>query len=199
MYHGQYNRGLYVDEYIHKTYFTDIKSGFFIEAGAFDGVVESSCLYFEENAGWKGINIEPSRHYKNLCLKRPNSINIKAALSDEAGFTTFCEVEPNHLGWGHIESANRETGYKETKVRVPSITFPMLVDMYDIEEIDLMVLDIEGAELSVLSTFKDSRIVPKVLCVEHSFVGIEEIKRCLGDLYRYDSQHFVNAYFIRNT
>src|ERR1700722_17301469 len=83
MYYGQgvgdYPR---VDEYIHKTFFNDVKNGFFVECGAFDGTIDSTCKFFEETMGWTGMNIEPVPYlFDKLIINRPNSINEKVALS----------------------------------------------------------------------------------------------------------------------
>ena len=36
------------------------KRGFFIEAGAYNGVELSNTLYFEKNLGWTGLLVEPN-------------------------------------------------------------------------------------------------------------------------------------------
>jgi len=44
------------------------KRGFFIEAGAYDGVDYSNTLYFEKTLGWTGILVEPNPFaFEGLC------------------------------------------------------------------------------------------------------------------------------------
>ncbi len=40
--------------------FKDQKTGFYIEAGAYDGEVFSNSLYYELKLGWKGLLVEPN-------------------------------------------------------------------------------------------------------------------------------------------
>ncbi len=40
--------------------FKDQKTGFFIEAGAYDGELFSNSLFYELKLGWKGLLVEPN-------------------------------------------------------------------------------------------------------------------------------------------
>jgi hypothetical protein len=53
----------------------NLHGGFFIEAGANDGVNQSNTLYFEKNLNWKGILIEPIPELAQQCKEnRPDCI-----------------------------------------------------------------------------------------------------------------------------
>jgi hypothetical protein len=55
--------------------------GFFIEAGAFDGIYESNTYFLEKWKGWKGILIEPIYENYILCKRsRSRSIVLNYAL-----------------------------------------------------------------------------------------------------------------------
>lgn len=61
--------------------FLDFKRGFFIEAGANDGVAQSNTLYFERYAKWGGLLIEPIPELAMKCkLNRPKCIVENCAL-----------------------------------------------------------------------------------------------------------------------
>lgn len=48
-------------------YLKEMTSGFFVEAGAWDGVYLSNSLFFEKERNWTGILVEPNKEaYKNL-------------------------------------------------------------------------------------------------------------------------------------
>lgn len=78
------------DYYLYKKIFKDYKNGFFVDVGAYDGLIFNNTLYFENNHGWKGINIEPNNHvFEKLKSNRPDCINIQKAISEleeEQGF-----------------------------------------------------------------------------------------------------------------
>jgi len=201
-----------VDKYLFENFFVDKKlegKGLFIECGAFDGETENSCKFFEETLGWNGINVEPSPViYQELIKKRPDSTNVNVALSNYKGkakFTsvihpTFGEMCTNgslHHGEKHKETLDQMgCTYKEYEVNV--ITYPQLIERYNVRKVDLFVLDVEGNELQVIDSMKDSKILPKVFCVEHGNLDQQEVVKAVEDLgYRFVSESFVNSFFVR--
>ena len=87
-YYGQFKPS--VDEIIHKRYFKNIRHGISIEAGALDGVWDSSTYFFKKNYEWNTINIEPLNNmFKKLIINRPNSINLNLALSNKNGISLW--------------------------------------------------------------------------------------------------------------
>ena len=48
------------DRFLDQTYFHEVKKGgFFIEAGAYNGLSDSNSIHFEEQHGWTGLLVEP--------------------------------------------------------------------------------------------------------------------------------------------
>jgi hypothetical protein len=61
--------------------FLNFKNGFFLEVGAYDGLLFSNTVDLEINLNWRGILIEPDFNQYIKCVKnRPNSIVVNAAL-----------------------------------------------------------------------------------------------------------------------
>src|SRR5258706_8604355 len=88
-----------VDRVLDERYFKDRKNLVSIECGAFDGIIDSCTKFFEDNYNWKTINIEPVPYlYQLLCKNRPNSINLKIALSDDNCKKKFTQVIHPILG-----------------------------------------------------------------------------------------------------
>lgn len=57
------------------------QNGFFIEAGANDGISQSNTLYFEKYMRWKGLLIEPIPDLAKKCrVNRPSCIVENCAL-----------------------------------------------------------------------------------------------------------------------
>ncbi len=199
-----------VDKVIYEHFFKDKRDGFFIEAGAFDGLVESSCKMFEESLGWRGINMEPDpANYARLCINRPNSVNLQMALSDREGTTTFTRViHPTmgeHFGNGSITHQanhrrllqNEGCTFQECKIR--TITYHDLLQLVPITKVDLMVLDVEGHELEVMNGMRGAPILPQVMCIEHGQLGIEAIEKGMREMgYTFQLTSANNAYYKKS-
>ena len=166
------------DQLLYETYFQEQKNGFFMECGAFDGVTESSCFFFEESMGWTGVNIEAVPFiYNQLVVNRPKSININLGLSSKSGIANFDQaVHPEHGQWfGNGSFSHREAhrldlmnqGCHFISFPVQLITFRDLVRNLKITRLDLFVLDVEGHELDVIAGMEDAEVLPRVFCIEH--------------------------------
>jgi FkbM family methyltransferase len=205
-FYGQHNPP--VDKILYDSYFKNQNKGFFIEAGACDGILESSCKFFEEFLGWKGINIEPDPYlYKRLCINRPDSKNINVALSSKNGISSFTHViHPNRKHIFGNGSLQHKSSHKASLDRinckyeefiVKTITYHTLLAKESIECIDLFVLDVEGHELEVLKTLTGAKVLPKIFCIEHTMHDLELLSGMMKDLgYVLDQQVNNNSYFI---
>lgn len=193
-----------VDQILYERYFVGKTNGFFIEAGAGDGVFLSTCKAFEESFNWHGLNIEPSKElFFQLCRNRPNpnSINVNLALSDESGKTVKFEYVSNSPGFSRIRTSALSWIDKTFKLEIGSIydvqtiTYADLIKLYNIKSINLMVLDAENHEIEIISGMAGSTM-PEVFCVEWTQCGLESLKRMLPD-YRLDWNDGLNAIFIK--
>lgn len=205
-YYGQFSPE--VDRFIYERYFKSYKGkGRFIECGAFDGVTESSCKFFEESLGWCGYNIEASpKNYGHLCINRPASNNFHYGLSNFSGSMEFTDVIHPSLdlfgngSLSHTEAHLNELDDKGCSYEVsviPIITYKEFVALTGIDSLQLMVLDIEGHEIEALEGFRDAVVLPEVLCIEHGHLGVEGLKSTLIELgYVYDVSSHVNSFYI---
>lgn len=211
-FYGQFS--VPVDEFIYERYFKNDKRenlGFFIECGAFDGLTDSSCKFFEETLGWKGVNIEASPPvYKKLIENRPNSTNVNVALSNGTGKTTFKHVIHPQLGemYGngslchseeHMqELLDRHCTFKDYEVDV--IRYSDLIKRYNIEAVDLFVLDVEGNELNVIESMKNCSVLPEIFVLAHGHLDQAKVIRAVEELgYDYDTKSYVNSFFVKRS
>jgi len=198
-----------VDKILYDTYFTGVRGGFFIEAGASDGVEENCCKAFEESLDWTGINVEPSPvNFELLQVARPGAINVRAALSDRDGSATFTNALHPERGarFGNGSLSHTEDHIEELVAGgctfetfdVETVRYDTLLARHGIERVDLFVLDVEGHELSALRGMEGTHIWPQVFCVEFGNIGLESLCRKLEAWgYRFDFTAFNNAYFHR--
>ena len=199
-----------VDRFIFERYFPDRGiQGTFVECGAFDGLTECSCKFFEETMGWNGFNLEPvPALFEKLKSNRPNATNLNVGLSSSSGTVAFHTVEHPHYGVdttiGAIEhdpafkAALLGDGCTFHEISVDVITWAEFLARSGVQTIDLMVLDVEGHEMAVLSGMKGSAVLPHVMCVEFGHVGFDRLREAMSDLgYEYDITSFANAFFVR--
>lgn len=199
-----------VDKFIFERYFENQRHpGVFVECGAFDGITESSCKFFEEFLDWTRYNIEPVPWiFEKLQTNRPSSSNFNFALSDERGLAVFNAVEHPHFG---IECTNgsithteehrtnlEAQGCKFIRVEVQKETWKNFINVNQVRHVDLLVLDVEGHEIEVLRGFAGAKTFPDIICIEFGHISLEKIGEKLSHYgYVLDTTSFVNAYFVK--
>ena len=199
-----------VDCFIFNRYFPDRDiQGTCVESGAFDGITESSCKFFEETMGWQSYNIEPMPSaYERLVANRPNSKNYNFAFSDRCGGARFRQVSHPELGLhfgnsslGHTELHLKDLqnrGCEFTEIEIPTLTWRDWIAQEKIPFVDLLVLDVEGHELQVIKGMVGCPVIPDIICIEIGHLSFGSVRQALFDLgYVYDITSHVNAYFIR--
>lgn len=207
-YYGQFDPP--VDKLISQRYFPDPNiKGVAVECGAFDGLTECSCKFFEEFHGWKCYNLEPApANFAKLEINRPHSTNLKVGLSNESGTKRFTHVISPLLGenfgngsiqhtHAHLEDL-RNHGCQFQEVHIDVLTWRDFITQAGLTQVDLLVLDVEGHELAVLEGMVGCNVLPDVMCVEVGHLDFSDIRDCMSRLgYVYDISSHVNAFFVR--
>lgn len=189
--------------------------GFFVELGANDGVDQSNSLYFELNRGWRGVLVEPVLHQALRCqaFRSPaTQVFCNACVGfdypDEtvvlnyANLMTVSDRLSTDLEdvQGHLEKAKDYLPQYQDTLPFAAVARPLSDILGDANApalMDLLSLDVEGAELAVLRGLDFSRHRFKVICLESR--KIEPIKDLLSgvgySLHKKISNHdyvFVN-------
>ncbi|RXG60738.1 Protein Star [Armadillidium vulgare] len=179
----------YIEKIIKKI-FGGRRNGFFVEAGALDGEFLSNTLWLETELGWSGLLIEAnSLSYKSLLSKNRKawSSNTCLATKPYAHQSTFTSISDNSRrgsengtewifrGISHLTGYTQGPRYdgifsgtiaNKTKV----YCFPLFTYLLALNrtEVDLVVLDVQGAEEGVLSTIPFDKLHVKAFVVEHT-------------------------------
>lgn len=149
-YHDLYN-DLFYKNFVFKN---NLKSGYYVEIGALDGVVNSQSFIFEKQLNWDGIVVEPNPTWHEILeIYRKCKIS-KCAISDKRQTSEFeCREIPAFSGLKSTISDYRMSDIKDT-ILVETITLlDLLKDNNAPNKIDWISIDTEGAELNILTDF----------------------------------------------
>lgn len=186
-------RGLFDDDY----------KGKFIECGANDGVAGSVCYYFEHNDGWNGINIEPNPYCKEeLSKNRPECRNLFCGLAEKEGVYDFYipsrYATRSQFAGGATIFKGIHDGKQLEKKEVYCMTYKKVIEIYELQKLDLFVLDVEGSELAVIESMRKTHCIPDVLVVEYSKVDKRMLAQHTTGLgYRFVSEYKDNYIYDR--
>jgi FkbM family methyltransferase len=170
------------------------ENGFFVEAGGFDGYTQSNTYYLERFRGWRGILVEPMPELAAEARRnRPHATVFQCALvpSDHAETSIVMEfgdlmstVSGTHeADW---TAPGLVLGWRDHRVeRVPARPLSDVLEEAGSPDVDLLSLDVEGYETSVLSGLDLARHAPAWILVEmHDLtVGRQAMATVLGQRY----------------
>lgn len=148
--------------------------GYFIEAGASDGMDCSNTFLLEKKFNWAGLLVEPSQSsFEKLRINR-NGVPVNAALwsKSELQLSFTQTVSP---GLSTITSFKDSDFLSlDRKVlaeyKVPTISLvDLLIKNHSPKEIDYLSLDTEGSEFEILRDFNFDMFDFNIISVEHDW------------------------------
>ena len=185
------------DRFVAETVFKGKRDGFFVEAGAGDGLWISNTLLLERRYGWSGILVEPTSAFALLQKNRPNCRLENSCLASVQKTVTLVEIfdmgqaakspdaQANLLLSKTVDVAPQTLSQMDsrwgTARRQYEVRAKPLADVLKAhgapQYIDYLSLDVEGYEYEILSSFPFA---------EYRFgcLGIERPPRALGEHLR---------------
>lgn len=145
-------------------YIKNIKNGFYVEIGAYDGIFQSSTKFIEDNYNWKGILIEPSPTvFLDLEKNRPNNILInKCIVSNKYDKNIISGA----FDCGPMSSVNNIRNIPNVKlIDVECDNLSNILDIFTIIKIDLLSINTEGYEYEVLEGINFNKYKPTYLLI----------------------------------
>lgn len=192
------------EDVILRRLFRGRRDGFFVDVGAQHPVTDND-LFGLYTLGWRGINIEPSPGYFALLKEqRPRDVNLQLVLSDVADAPlAFFEVEGSGLSTCDEEQAAAcvAQGYSVTRHDVRGSTLRNVLNSVSVRHIDILKVDVEGLEESVLRGNDWEHYRPSVIVVEVTYpetptrrpTGIRDSLEAIG--YRHIHFDNLNDFF----
>ena len=160
-------------------YFKGKKNGFYVDVGCYHPVHRNN-TYLLYKLDWRGINIDISEFSIDLFnYIRPDDLNYNFAISNKNEILKiYYQKELSQLSTIEKEQANKvfQGNIKEKKIQAFTLNEILAKDKYKNYEIDLLNIDVEGADLKVLEGLSFDKFTPKLICVEIHENKIKESK-----------------------
>ena len=199
-------------------FFTEHKqhySRYFVDAGAFDGIVGSNSRALFE-LGWSGLVIEPNpRSFARLAAlykdePRVTCVNLALSNRHETGVEMLFSIGPagtkeaDQWKYGQVstlhgafaEEFRRDHGYQYAPSRVDLATLAELMIAHQTPpDLGFMSIDCEGEDLNVLQSFDLNHFHPRLLCVECDDRSRHVYQGYLQGRYKYYDHTKGNTFF----
>jgi len=168
-YQSQHGEDKWLDEYFHKKH-----GGFYVEVGAYDGLVLSNTYFFDAGRGWNGILVEPDPDKAALCRKNRANAHVyecAAQSSEKIEEITFFAVSGGevystiNLNDSHRDRLN-DYGLEYQDITVKAMTLNRILSEVSPRSIDFISIDVEEGEIEVLNGFDIRNWKPKIVIVE---------------------------------
>lgn len=188
--HGQQYYSGFGEDIVLKNIFHRKDEGIYIDVGCWHPKWGSNTFLLHKK-GWKGLNIDMDDFKIDMFnIARKNATNICTAVSDsEKDLQYYCSKDDsslNTLDQNFAEAMlknKQKLRYDVKNIRSRPLDSILAETPYANQEIDLLTIDVEGHELSVLQSLNFEKYKPKVLVVELHEEKIESILE--NEIYQY--------------
>ena len=188
-----------------REYFGHKRGGFYIEVGANDPTSpESQSHHLARDLGWTGLLVEPIPALAQLARQeRPDAIVCQVACTEaaKAGMLELLiprvgdEVVTGHASLGENLDEHRYRSFE--KIQVRAVTLADLCAEHGVGEVDLLSIDVEGAELDVLRGASLRTLRPRLILLEDKHLYLAKHRFLVAAGYSLAQRHNRNSWYIR--
>lgn len=177
-YSSQIGQDLWLDRHV----FGGQRGGVFVDVGAHDGEAYSNSLFLEEHRGWSGLCIEPNRDVFERLVARRAATCVAVAVGAADGSAEFMAISGygemlsgvrQHYAPAHLERIDRDMtrhGGEATTYQVPIRRLDGLLREHSLTHVDLLCIDVEGAEAEVLRSIRLAEFGVRAVLMENNYV-----------------------------
>ena len=194
------------EDLILKSFFPDLKNGFYVDVGAHDPEIFSVTKLFYD-IGWKGINIEPQKqYYAKLMKERKRDINLNIALGSkksEAILREYLDADGlSTMSTSIMKNYQKDKVFSRVTKKYTDYTIPVttlesvLASHATGQEINFLKIDVEGLEKEVILGNNWHKYRPQVLCIESNHESEDWHKLLSSASYNKFFFDGLNEYFI---
>lgn len=153
----------------------DQNSGTFVDVGGYHPVLNSVTALLHLR-GWQGVSFDASGqsriHFKRY---RPRDTFVRAVVGAEDGVEVPFFVASKTGDFSQMNTKYPRENAKYAEVRLSQISVSAELHRQGLTKVDVLCLDIEGAEFEVLSTFDFATFRPHVVVVEIHAPNLEAV------------------------
>lgn len=165
--------------------------GVFLDIGCNHPLEGSNSAWFEA-CGWTGYAFDPQSRFADEWAALRRTPFISAAISRESALRDFVDFTVNE-GWEHVISGFADyvspAHVRALPHRIRQVpSGPLRAFVPDLARVDLVMIDVEGAEQEVLDGIAFESLLPRCLMIENDKVpgGSDDLRaRILAAGYRY--------------
>ena len=150
-------------------YFKNKQKGFYVDVGCYHPIHNNNTFLLHKK-GWNGINIDiHSFSIELFNYLRPKDLNYNFAISDKKEMINmFFQKELSQLSTINYRQAQKSLQglIKEKKIQAFTLNEVFKFSNFENKKIDLLDIDVEGADLKVLQGLTFEKFKPELICVE---------------------------------
>lgn len=155
--------------------FPGLHDGYFVEAGAHDGIGDSQTKWLED-LGWTGICVEPSGAYVSLIQDRKCRTDNRCLWSRDGEQVPFAEVHGTELSGIVTCFGDHWDRSANTTTLKPTVSLTTLLREHEAPPvIHYLSLDTEGSEFEILQAHDFARYRFMAISVEHNGVRSRQL------------------------
>ncbi len=169
------------------------KEVFFLQIGAHDGKSHDPISPYVRKYRWRGILVEPNpvvfKQLQENYKDHPELILENVAIDSKEGTLTLHCFEgataDSHASMltstrKHYLQLNSDGARgKLVSIQVPAVTVSSLLKKHGVERVDLLQIDTEGHDFTILKTIDFSTVRPKIVHFENNFMNKRQKEQCL--------------------
>ena len=146
-------------------FFKNKKKGTYIDVGCYHPYIGNNTKLLYDK-GWSGINIDLDFHtidFFNFVRKRDENINI--AISDKEGEKDLYFFH-NRSSINSLSEIRKKEAKEIRKIQTKTLNSIFENSKFKNEQINLLLIDVEGHEIEVLKSFNLEKYAPEMLVIE---------------------------------
>lgn len=195
MFYSQYGQDIFLAGlFKHKQ-----NNGFFIDIGAYDGRTFSNTYLLESEYNWQGICVEANKDVFNKLKENRDCIVVNALIYNYNGKLEFTKNLEQDFMSGIEEDyllSNRNK-FKEEKIQYDCIDINRLFELYNVDKIDYLSIDVEGSEFKILKKLDFDKYEINVISFEINSAYFELIDLLKSKDYKYLASFGQDEFFIK--